>query len=370
MDGDLGVALDRLHGEIGVSGVSLWVAMPPMTQFRAHDHKPRVFRTRGGLFLSPNEERYRATRCKPIVSSWNKGRDPFSRIAQACSDRGLELRAVVSAAATGRLAQRYPFAASKNAYGDASQLSLCLANADVQTYLEAMTVDLSSNDSLSGIVLADFVIAWSDAFGADLRVPSRSGDALRALLSTCFCESCQQGAASAGVDVAAAQEAVRTAISQGLEGDVVEDQGFEEFHAEGTPLGDYHSWRAGELSRLLRRLVDASPCKVLLDRGLAGMEPEVHEGLDLSVPDAVITCVEQPDGLDSARCPAARRSEIRLAEAFAGGWHGPELVKTLTTAAQMGFSGVQIDNYGLLPETALTSLKQAIRFARRTATDQ
>ncbi|MGB2985153.1 MAG: hypothetical protein WBE26_04665, partial [Phycisphaerae bacterium] len=108
LDEDLGTVLDRLHGEIGVTGVSVWVSSPALTQLRVRDVEPRVFRTRGGLFFHPDEQRYVATRCKPVVSSRHKTRNPLARIADACAERALELRVIVSAAATGRLAQRYP----------------------------------------------------------------------------------------------------------------------------------------------------------------------------------------------------------------------------------------------------------------------
>ncbi len=34
---------------------------------------------------------------------------------------------------------------------------------------------------------------------------------------------------------------------------------------------------------------------------------------------------------------------------------------------ETGFAGVEFDNYGLLPESAFASIKQAIRFGRRSA---
>ena len=49
--------------------------------------------------------------------------------------------------------------------------------------------------------------------------------------------------------------------------------------------------------------------------------------------------------------------------------HGPELVGTMSRAVQLGFAGVEIYHYGILPEAALIPIKQAIRFARRTTSE-
>ena len=117
IDEGVDAVLDRLHGEVGISGVSVWVASPPVVQLRVRDVGPRVVRSRGGLFFHPDEQPYAATRCKPIVSGWVKGRHPLTRIAEACAERAMDLRVIVSAAMTGRLAQRHAEMACKNVFG-------------------------------------------------------------------------------------------------------------------------------------------------------------------------------------------------------------------------------------------------------------
>ena len=44
-----------------------------------------------------------------------------------------------------------------------------------------------------------------------------------------------------------------------------------------------------------------------------------------------------------------------------------EFIATMSRLGEWGYSGVQIDDYGSLPESSFTTLKQAIRFARRSA---
>ena len=369
VDDDVGRVLDRLHGEVGVTGVSVWVGLPPLAQLRVRDVQPRVFRTRGGLFFHPDNERYAATRCRPIVSGWAKTRQPLVRLTDACRERGMATRAIVSAARTGRVAERHPEMACKNALEAESHVSLCLANPDVQTYLCSLVSDLSANDGLSGVTVTDFAITWAEAAAGGVVLPSWLGETEVELLSTCFCESCHQRAFAAGVDVGRARRSAQTILQQSLDRGLATEARLESILADSEPLTDFARWRANELSSLLGRLGEACRCELLLDRCVDGPARGAHAELDLSVPAAVITRLGAPDQLTDAFCQAARRNELRLPEIFATGSSAPDLVRITAQAVEAGFSGIEIDNYGLLPDTALTPIKQAVRFARRSVSD-
>lgn len=369
VDEDVGGVLDRLRGEVGVTGVSVWVTTSPLVQLRVRDVSPRIFRTRGGLFFHPDEQRYAATRCKPIVSTWVKEKRPLKRISQACADRGMELRVILSAAMTGRLAERHTEMACKNVFGDASHIGLCLANPDVQAYLCALVSDLSSNYEPAGVTIADFLIAWGEVFGPNLRTATPLGETELSLLSTCFCESCHQRAGGGGVDVAMARRSVQTILEKSFDSGEAVEGVLDTILSDNPPLGDYCRWRTDELNSLLGRLVETCQSELFLDTRPDGSQRRQHADLDLNVPAAVITQIEQPDQLSLALCPGARRSELRLPETFATGRHGPQLVSTLSKAAELGFTVVEIGNYSLLPDSALTPLKQAIRFARRSTNE-
>jgi hypothetical protein len=345
------------------------MATPPVTQLRARPVDPRVFRTRGGLFFHPDDETYAGTRCKPIMSGWLKGKDPLKRVADACADRGVDLRVIVSAAMTGRLAQRHAEMTCKNVFGDDSHASLCLAHPDVQVHLCGLVHDLSSNYRIAGVVIADFLIAWREALLPELRTPFPLGEVETLLLSTCFCESCHQRASEAGVDVGTARQSVETILQRSLEAKAAGELQMATLLADETPLAGYYRWRTRELSSLLERLTKQCACELLLSRHVDGSEQRQHGDLDSSIPAAVITQIERPDQLAASLYPAAKRSELCLSETFVTGAHGPELVSTLAKAVELGFSGVAFDNYGLLPDTALTPIKQAIRFARRSTPD-
>jgi len=86
----------------------------------------------------------------------------------------------------------------------------------------------------------------------------------------------------------------------------------------------------------------------------------------MSIPDGVVTRLEDPDQLSATLSPGAQRHELRIPESWFFDARGSGLVSTLSEAVRLGLTTVEIDNYGLLPESALVLIKQAIRFARRT----
>ncbi|MCH7839453.1 MAG: hypothetical protein IID38_04360 [Planctomycetes bacterium] len=371
LDEGLDGVLDRLHGEVGVSGVVLWVGCPRLMQLRVRAVEPRIFRTRGGLFFQPSLDLYAGTRCKPIVSDQAKNRDPLAKISSACLARGLEVRVMLSAAATGRLAERYPEMACKNVFGAGSQTSLCLCNSDVQAYLCALVADVSAREGVGAVVLTDLVTSWSEAHSGSLSLAVPPGGTASSLLGLCFCESCQQKASGAGVDVAMAHRWVQQTLQRCLDrGPVpVSGTGLDAPWTDHPPMVALDEWRVQEHSSLLRRLVEACRCELLLDRKPYEPELSQQKHLDCTLPAGVMTRVDRADQLSSAMCRTARRNELRLAETLTASSNAPELVRLFSQATEQGFTGIQIDHYGRLPDTTLTAIRQAVRIARRTVGD-
>lgn len=362
---DAAGALDRLYGDLGVSGISLWVAAPPSNQLRAFHRNPRVFRTRGGVFFQPLHRHYEQTRCQPIVSSWITMGNPLAEISRACADRGLTFRVIVSAAAAGRMAERYPEFACKSAFGDESRTRLCLANAEVQSCLRAMALDLSSTAGVSALTLADFEIRWSDADDVQPRV--LPGPVERSLLAVCFCESCVRRSQSAGIDVEAARRIVDGAVDDAFEHGPRDESQRDDFFAENASLSEHRRRQIEELNALLRKIKECCRVDLLLERYERDPPADAASGLDLSVPSAVITRVNDPADLSAVTPSRARRNELRLPANSAVGSAGAQLVRILPDVAKAGFAAVEIDHYGALSESAFTTLKQAVRFARRSA---
>lgn len=365
LEGDVGELLDRLQGEIGATGVSLWTGCPPVAHLRSRDLAPRLIRSPGGIFFRPDAKFDEgAISVRSVVDDAAGNRDPLRILADACRARRMELRAKFSCALLGGLAARHPSAATVGVFDDPSLNSVCLANPEVQRFWSDLAANLSSTVDLSALELSDCVIAWHEAAGG-ARTAFPMDESQRVLLSTCFCRSCDAGGRAAGVDVSAAKRVVRTLLSTALEDPLARTPRLDAVLADNAALRSYFGWRASELGSFLRMMMTASQREVLLDRTFQPTETRQHSAAVLATPASVISRIDRVVQIDSIVSPGVKRYELRVPASQTIGANGAELVSALSQAAARGVSGIQFDTYGLLPECGLTVARQAIRYARR-----
>jgi len=365
-DGGLADQLDRLRGEVGLTGFSVWAATPGVKQFRVRDVQPRVFRTDGGVFFQPSANHGFGRGCRPLVSTWTRGGNPLATIAEQCVRSELRLRAILPAATTGQLALRSPEFACRNAFDDESESAVCLANPDVQESLLSLASDITGNYPVQGLILTDFAVSWRDAFFAELLLPSPLGEAERRMLSTCFCAHCVRVSESAGIDVQEARRRVRTIIEKALCESVPLGKTFDALLADQPAIAEHRRVQTERLNALLRGLVGTCRAEVLLARATDDLSSAWPAGLDHRIPAAVLSRAESIDRLGEALIAGARRNELWVPASWTVGSRAAEFIGAMPRAVQMGFAGIDIDNYALLPETAFTTVRQAIRFARRS----
>ncbi|MEK6676720.1 MAG: hypothetical protein AABZ47_13840 [Planctomycetota bacterium] len=367
MDEGIESVLDRLQGEVGVSGIDTWVGCPAVTRIRPRNVFPRVIRNSGGLYFAPTETHYAATRCKPVLAEGLKGQDVLRRAMEACQERGLKLRAVVSTSRTGRLAHRYPEMACKNVFAARSEQSVCLSNPDVQAYLEGLVRDLSSHDSLAGIVLADVCTAWADAYTEEWSdLPNISTD-FRHLLAICFCESCLQKANAVGVDASNAMGAAQEIMDRALE-KPSQLSGFKsEELSEDHPIRSFQRWQERELNGVLRRLQEATEFPITL---LDPSDPHaVHWPMRPRFNCDALSSVLRPIERDTDSKPMTDDRSIATEILFPACWllivPSEQIVKTVEDQAQRKIQRIVFDHYGALTEDVLTNIRRGIRFAKR-----
>jgi hypothetical protein len=385
LDEGVDEVLDRLQGELGVSGVCVPVVCPPLAVLRARPGAwPRVFRTRGGLFFAPREEHYQATRYAPVVSTWLKGRDPLRRIAEGCRKHNLACRAVVATSTAGRMTTRHPYGTAKTVFGDPWPDRLCLVNPDVQSFLVGVCRDLADNYGPTAIELTELHAGRIGERSGGLGPGFDMGPGGEALLRTCFCESCRQLDRTGSVDVASAARSAENRLLGVLETGRPIGQMASEVLAEDPALGAYVEcqWRA--LTGLVRAVRNAVGCGLIVhaydDLVSATAVPYPPRGDGAPLVDAVLTPVERPSGehVESAARTALARAgpgtdaELQVpACALCGGTAtSPDaamLVRTLSRLAELGIASVNLDSYGQIPAAGLTGVKQAVRFAGRVA---
>jgi len=365
VDEGLGSRLDRLRGEVGVTGVCVWAAIPAVSELRTRDVSPRVFRSRGGVLFQPAERFYANLRTQPIVSTWVRTSDPLKLVGDACAARDMELRAVISASGLGRLAERYPELTCRSAFGTESVCSLCLGNAQVQDLLVAMAADLSSRAGVRALVLTDFVIAWSDCQVGEWEWGSPLGRVEQFLLGMCFCAACVEHAEAGGVAATAARNSAVQLLHRSLEQGTRSDESPVDFLSQQPAVVAYRRRQVQALNAFLRKLVEQCRCPIVVDAGAAEDQGEITP--EAAIPWAWMSAVERVEQLSASAKTAAARNEIRLPAWWATGARGPQLIGLLPEAARLGIAAATIDHYGVLPEPALTTLRQAIRFSRRTS---
>ncbi len=361
--------LDLLQGEVGASGISVPVAVPPMAYLRrSRTDAPRVARSRGGLYFHADDGRYSQTRLRPITADWLKGRDPLDQAAERCRSRGLALWLEVSTTLTGRVATRYPEAATKSVYDDRSPIRLCPVNPDVAEWLRALVADVSQRFSPTALILSDLHTGRRESGVCDVSNGLAGGGGAAELLAICFCESCRQVAARAGVDTEAAARAVRTHLDEALAGPARLDKRLGLFveSLDGPPfLREYLDAQRAAVEHVLHEAVRACAVPLILHRYSDEIWPVRTGGL----PSASGLVQMRDVDLEAATTELSRGAAdcIRLELSDCARLQPPALVRTLTESAERGVRSVELIHYGTATRADLHIAKQAIRFARRSA---
>ena len=209
--------LNRLQGELGVVGVSVFAAGAPACQVRRRpETDPRVFETRGGLFFQPNDSHYVNTRCKPLAAEWLKARNPLAKISEVCRRRDIRFRVLIDTRRMGRFAARFPTLAVKSVFDDVSPERMCFGNSEVRELLRGVIGDLKAQFDPSAVELRYLDRPGDGDVGERSGTARLLGEAGRSLLGVCFCESCRRGALDGRVDVEAAHGEARALLGRAL----------------------------------------------------------------------------------------------------------------------------------------------------------
>ncbi len=361
-DGDVERVLDHLQGELGIESLVIPVMVSPISQLRTQKISPHMFRTRGGAFFHPDEDRYQATRCKVAMSSWLKQKSPIENTLRACCERDIGVRAGVSLMHHPRIARRHPEFAVRNALGDCSTTLLCPFNADVESFGAAVMADVSAREGVSGIHLVDPDTCTHRVDGWEKSPWQSLGPFTQFCLSLCFCESCYQRAHGTGYDLGKAREMVCGLIDTAIQSSEHATVDWQAQVADHDGLMAMLQWRSVGLVSVLSGLLEASEVSVWLDRG--GLDAECVSGIS-AWPDecsvvANIGSIEDLDALD-----AGQRGKLcmRVGPEVAG----TDLVSLLKQASSSGVPSAVIGNYGVMPRSREDFVRQAVRFSRRAS---
>ncbi len=354
--------LDHLQGEVGITGLHLWAGVPPVNELRTGDVRPRILRDTGGLTFQPEGGTLRGTSWRPIISDWARTREAVANITAACDARGLDLRFALSIGSGGRIPLHHPETACVNALAAPSQYSACICDREVEAYSRAILDELARRFGKRTIVLHDLFPAWSDHAHGSWEMPAKCGELEKSALSICFCESCCQTSAAAGVDVTTARKQAGAIIDgAGRSGEV---HGFAHLLADAPALSAHLAAQWAALAEILTRWTasrhafvvhhDASPLS------LAATAPDSFREL----PSAILSQIENPD---FSKMHVANHHELLLGPGLARSLDESQLVSLLQDAARCKYQAIHAGNCGTQTPAQWDALRKAIRFARRTS---
>ncbi|HWL94578.1 MAG TPA: hypothetical protein VNT79_13730 [Phycisphaerae bacterium] len=372
-------ALSRLRGEIGMDGISVDAVAPARLVLRPRlvgsSRAPKampIVSNAAAAWFQPASRHYVNTRLRPNVAAEIKSRNLLARMCEDAAAGGLTVRAIVDPLDNATLASRHESAACIDVFGRPHESRLCPSQPEVREFAAALVEDISANLDVEAIELANV------EFGAGLYAehPPISGlpfgASEAALLGWCFCPACRQRAGEANVDADAAASEITQRIAAITELRSSARAEFAAIVVENTVLRAYSGIRAATVTSLLK-LIRGRCGKPLVVR--VSYDP-LQSGQDLAAIRVHCDGFIWPGGR-----PEVCDRQSRVVE-IAGGpqrvdmeicchpphmWDGPAMVATVHEAALAGYAAVRFSDYGLVPAPCLEWVRQAIRFARRSA---
>jgi len=335
----------------------------------------------GTIYFEPDLRMYRDSLLKPQVSSLlSGGKDPLRELAALKKARNFTLNGWTVCLHNTRLGMLHPDACTQNAFGDRNFYNLCPSNPLCISYLGALVKDLTRHYALDSLELEspNFMgFAHEYHHEKDGVGLSTYGDFL---MSLCFCPECRKKASAAGADPGRAQESVRKRMEVIFERDVpLGDAGFVEKGIDGFAddpgLRKFLQWRfepVTELCRVLRASAEPRTRIYFLSlvtarAWLQGIHVEsVSRECDGLVVCAYDSTPEQVyrDILDAA----SRRVPGKYLAAGFRVFHpetrdAADLTRKVQQAVRAGADGLNFYNFGLIPRSRLSWIRESVEAA-------
>ncbi len=330
----------------------------------------------GTIYFLPNEELWCGKEMQPLVAKEiAENGDVLLALIASKEKTQLNVSCWTVCLHNTRLGMAHPKHVTRNAFGNPNHYSLCPSSPVVRDYVATLVQDMTSHYQPDMVELeSPGFMGFGHGFHHE-----KDGVGLNQeddfLLSLCFCEHCVARAKNAGVDAQQAQETVKTLINDFCEREIPEKQ-FRDFPDRKTNAFDSYPE--------LRAFLDVRPETV---------SSLVKEIRDVAHPDTKVVVIDLADawlgGFDIAAgtqacdgmilcCYDMSPSEIRVqvaavrkqmgSDKFLGVGltafypevtSGIELAAKTAAAIEAGATGINIYNYGLIPEKRLDWIRQA-----------
>ncbi len=355
--------LERVVGEVGIDELVAVVIGGPAHRVRLNPcFEPATVRTPGGWFYPPDREAYHASAVRPRTAPGVGKRNPLAALAEQARRLDLRLTLRVDLRAAQPLLEHDPHLAMRNCFSDPEPTAgACPSHPELRELLRCALDELAGYEP-AGFELADL---WPHlACDRDQPRPLDFDPHVRALLDTCFCPACRTiaerdlrlppdfAANQHPADADAAARSVRVQIEHRLAGRPVEPD----------PLvGAYRDAITADLLAWLARLAERHQSRerwLALPATLAGRVPADagwrpvcdHGARGADRPPADATAVVLP----------CWRPVFDSASA---------LVRETAARVEAGCERIVFAGLDEAPEDAIDWLRQAVRYARRGASN-
>lgn len=359
----------QLMKDNGLTHVSLASAYHAGRFLLPHNPRHKVyFLEDGTVYFTPTAKFY--GKIHPRLNTLVKKGDHFGIVRRHAEKFGLGLNAWVVCCHNSPLGQTYPEIACVDAFGDRLYHNLCPNNSDVRKYLRGIVKDLASQRAERIELEAMQFQGYTHGFHHE-----RDGLALTAahryLLGLCFCESCFRHSPG-HVNLIPIQRYARTTL--------------ENFFADPTAatvttLADLptdlfsplQEWRKSVVQSLAEDLQESVARTTTVLRPLVSFDPAAREmtGIDPARIAPITGGVLMPgytkDGaalrqpLDAVQTAASKGQVIvgfQVGLPESGG--KTEFLDRVAAARDMGVQDFNFYNYGLIPLSNLSWIKEAV----------
>jgi hypothetical protein len=327
------------------------------------------------VLYPPEETRWAGRRLRPYpAGEWAPG-DAYGEAAAALTAAGLEVHTWVVLAHNSRLGADFPDTSVVNSYGDRYGWAPCVAQPDTRRYLVDLAAEAAVRPGASGTELES--LGWygvSHLHAHDKIGGVGLGEAGQYLMSLCFCGTCRDGYARAGLDPDGLAAAVRAALEPVWRGEPYDDG----WTAVGKLLGDdlaagTRAWR-DTVARMLQeeavaavRAAAPDGFQVLLHADPVTYHCGANAGVDpahiLTVADGVVVpCTGGPGPLTpfAERRAAGAVLAANLTVVSGMGGSPSTLAEDARAAAALGATELRLYHAGLASDGDLAAVRGAL----------
>jgi len=360
---DEGRLLESLAGEVGIDHLTIPVVTGAQNQFRlgCGGETPH-FHTEGGWHFRMSTKAYATAALRPHKAKWFAGADALAQIRAQAAEHNIRILLRLDLRPVRALVDQERHLCQRNAWGQEVPFAgACACNPDLRELLRATLEDLRRYEP-AGFEIVNWVPdSAEDRFAVR---PVAWNPPARRLLDICFCASCRQVAERDGVDAEAAARSVRVQVESAMTSPMTPPH-----RPEDDPvLSAYIAARVGDCRQWLHRLAEGDGERRRLLVGNYG-EPVLGQTAPwvrmTRVSAAVCASADADTWVERLR-DLPELGALALSVWRPAFREASELVRLLAEAVRTGISTIDFEGLTEAAPEAITWLKQAVRFARRS----